>query len=95
MGRDVPIRRRPVLFNHQGEADAMDQHMMSRIEAMRKTHPEVATLLDAHRTLDEKVVALAEHSHLTPDETLELARLKKEKLRIKDKLEQMLQARSA
>jgi uncharacterized protein YdcH (DUF465 family) len=73
----------------------MDQHMISRIEAMRKDHPEVESLLDAHRTLDEKVVALAERSHLTPEETLELARLKKEKLRVKDKLEQMLHARSA
>jgi hypothetical protein len=73
----------------------MDQHMLRRIEAMRKDHPEVESLLDAHRILDEKVLALGERSHLTPEENLELARLKKEKLRVKDKLEQMVQARSA
>lgn len=62
---------------------------------MRQHHPEVDSLLQVHRTLDEQVLALSERSHLTAEETLELVRLKKEKLRIKDRLEQMVQARSA
>ena len=73
----------------------MDQQLIGRIESIRKHHPEVDSLMDAHRSLDEQVVALAERSHLTPEETLELARLKKEKLRIKDQLENMVHARSA
>ena len=73
----------------------MDQQLISRIEDMRHHHPEVDSLLQAHRTLDEQVVALGERSHLTPEENLELVRLKKEKLRIKDRLEQMVHARSA
>jgi uncharacterized protein YdcH (DUF465 family) len=81
--------------NHQGEGHDMDQQMISRIEAMRHDHPEVDSLMEAHRSLDERVGALTERSHLTPEENVELVRLKKEKLRIKDQLEQMLHARSA
>ena len=76
----------------------MDQHLISRIEAMRRTHPEVDSLMEAHRVLDSQVAALVERSHLTPEENLNLVRLKKEKLRIRDRLEslvQMNQARSA
>jgi uncharacterized protein YdcH (DUF465 family) len=73
----------------------MDQQMIGRIEAMRKNHPEVDSLMEAHRTLDAQVAALTERPHLTPEEALELSRLKKEKLRIKDRLEEMLHARSA
>jgi uncharacterized protein YdcH (DUF465 family) len=76
----------------------MDQYLIGRIEAMRRTHPEVDSLMEAHRVLDGQVAALVERSHLTPEENLNLVRLKKEKLRIRDRLEslvQMSQARSA
>lgn len=44
-------------------------------------------LLHEHRILDEKVNALSVKSHLTPEEDLELHKLKKEKLRLKDRIE--------
>jgi uncharacterized protein YdcH (DUF465 family) len=73
----------------------MDQQMLARLETMRKHNPQVGPLVDMHRDLDGKVLALNERTHLTPEEEVELARLKKEKLRIKDQLEHMLHARSA
>lgn len=73
----------------------MDQQMIGRIEAMRKNHPEVDSLMEAHRSLDAQVTSLTERSHLTPEENVQLARLKKEKLRIKDQLEEMVHAKSA
>ena len=44
-----------------------------------------------HRDLDERVADLTGRTHLTPEEDLELHRLKKEKLRLRDKLEEMIQ----
>lgn len=73
----------------------MDQQLLGRIAAIRQSHPEVDSLMEAHKSLDTQVVALNERSHLTPEENVELARLKKEKLRIKDQLEGMVHVRSA
>lgn len=50
-------------------------------------HTDVTLLEHEHRLLDERVHELAVQDHLTPEETIELARLKKEKLRLKDLLE--------
>ena len=47
---------------------------------------DVTLLMHEHRILDEQVHELAVQEHLTPEETLELARLKKEKLILKDKI---------
>jgi len=44
-------------------------------------------LVHEHRLLDERVHELAVQEHLTPEEVLELDRLKKEKLRLKDQIE--------
>jgi uncharacterized protein YdcH (DUF465 family) len=49
----------------------------------------VDSLIREHRTLDEKVTELSGRSYLTPEDDMELARLKKEKLRIKDKIAEM------
>ncbi len=43
-------------------------------------------LVREHRTLDDKVTELSGRSFLTSEDHMELARLKKEKLRIKDRI---------
>ena len=64
--------------------------MNATLEALRKSHPEVDTLIQEHRTLDEQVKELSTKAFLTPAEDVELHRLKKEKLRLKDKLEAVI-----
>ena len=68
----------------------MDQRVQDQLEALRKTDPEVDTLVREHRALDEQVTSLSEKPFLTPEEDVELHRLKKEKLRLKDKLEAVI-----
>lgn len=46
----------------------------------------VESLIREHRMLDDKVTELVEQSYLSPDQNLELTRLKKEKLRLKDRI---------
>ena len=73
----------------------MDQHTLSRIESARRYHPEVDALVQQHHELEARVTSLNRLPHLTVEEEAELHRLKKEKLKIKDQLESMLQSRSA
>ena len=68
----------------------MDQRVQDQLEALRKSHPEVDTLIQEHRTLDEQVKELSTKAFLTPEEDVELHRLMKEKLRLKDKLEAVI-----
>jgi uncharacterized protein YdcH (DUF465 family) len=65
----------------------MDQRIQEQLEALSKTDPEVAILIREHRALDQQVMSLTGKSHLTPEEDVELHRLKKEKLLLKDRLE--------
>ncbi|MCH8076593.1 MAG: DUF465 domain-containing protein [SAR324 cluster bacterium] len=66
------------------------------LEILRKNDPEVDSLLREHRSLDNQVGTLTSKSFLTADEDLELHRLKKEKLKLKDRIETVLQqAKSA
>jgi len=65
----------------------MDQRVQEQLEVLRKIDPEVDTMVREHRALDAKVTMLTEKAFLTPEEDVELHRLKKEKLRLKDKLE--------
>ena len=65
----------------------MDPRVQDQLEALRKSDPEVDSLIQKHRALDEQVTHLAEKPFLTAEEDVELHRLKKEKLRLKDKLE--------
>ena len=68
----------------------MDQRIQDQLETLRKSDPEVDTLVREHRALDEQVTSLSEKPFLTPEEDVELHRLKKEKLRLKDKLEAVI-----
>ncbi len=66
------------------------------LETLRKADPQVDSLLQEHRTLDEQVSEMSSKTFLTPEEDLELHRLKKEKLKLKDRIEAViLQAKSA
>jgi uncharacterized protein YdcH (DUF465 family) len=49
----------------------------------------VATLLEEHRRLDERLRTLETQRFLTSPEQVEYARLKKQKLRAKDRLERL------
>ena len=73
----------------------MDQSAQEDLEALRRTDPEVDSLLREHRSLDEKVSGLTSKSFLTQEEDLELHRLKKEKLRLKDKIEAVIQQKKS
>ena len=48
-------------------------------------------VLIAHKSLDEKVKKLNEKPHLTVEEEMELAQLKKKKLYLKDLMERIKQ----
>lgn len=52
--------------------------------------PDVESMMQEHRSLDDKVNDLSTKAYLTPEEDMELHRLKKEKLRLKDKIEALL-----
>ncbi len=54
---------------------------------------DIDSLMNQHRSLDENVTNLVNKSYLTPEEDLELHRLKKEKLRLKDKIEAVTHSR--
>ena len=53
------------------------------------------SLVQEHRTLDDKVSELSGRSYLTPEDDTELARLKKEKLRIKDQIAELSQVKES
>ena len=52
-------------------------------------------LVQEHRTLDEKVTELSGRSFLTPEDHVELARLKKEKLHVKDQIAELSNIRES
>lgn len=69
----------------------MDPSVQKQLEALSKNDPALASLIQEHRTLDAKVTDLSAKPHLTPEEDVELHRLKKEKLLLKDRLEAAIQ----
>ena len=68
----------------------MDKRVQDQLEALRKTDPDVEFLIQEHRVLDKKVSTLSGKAFLTPEEDVELHRLKKEKLRLKDRIEAVI-----
>ena len=52
--------------------------------------PEFKTLVEEHRSLDEKLKELDKKAYLLPDEEIERKRLQKLKLARKDKIAQIL-----
>jgi len=73
----------------------MDQHTLEQIESIREDFPQVDDLLQEHKDLDEKVAALSDKPYLSPEEDVQLHNMKKEKLRIKDEIEQLIQSQKS
>ncbi len=73
----------------------MDQRTLEMIDSARKANPELDSLVNSHQDLDVKVMHLTERGHLSPEETVELSRLKKEKLRIRDRIEEILHRKAS
>ena len=62
-------------------------------EALADQDPEYRRLHDEHRNHEERLQVLAAKSRLSEDEEIEEKRLKKEKLLIKDKMEEIARTR--
>jgi len=59
-------------------------------EALRAKSEDFRKLEETHGTLDKKLVALAENPNPSPDNEIEVKRLKKMKLRVKDEMYRMM-----
>jgi hypothetical protein len=55
-----------------------------------KENEEFARIYRKHRELDEKVAELEELHHLTPEEEIQEKTMKKDKLRLKDQMSEMI-----
>lgn len=64
-------------------------------EQLAQQNPEFRELLDEHQSRERRLAELSAKGWLTSDEELEEKRLKKEKLRIKDRMEAHLRAHTA
>lgn len=58
-------------------------------------HEEYKTLLENHHEHERKLAELASKPHLSAEEDLEEKRLKKEKLHLKDRMEQIVREHRA
>ena len=64
-------------------------------EILKQQNEEFARIYQKHRKLDEEVTELEERRFLTPDEELREKQLKKDKLRLKDKMAEMIRVYQA
>jgi uncharacterized protein YdcH (DUF465 family) len=64
-------------------------------EILVKENEEFARIYRKHRELDEKVTELEELHHLTPEEEIQEKTMKKDKLRLKDQMSEMVKAYQA
>jgi uncharacterized protein YdcH (DUF465 family) len=73
----------------------MDTATIEQIARMPRSDPRIESLVERHTVLEERIRVLFVRDHLTPSESVELARLKKEKLGVKDEIESLLHSKSA
>ena len=59
-------------------------------EILKQENEEFAWIYQKHRELDEKVSELEDRRYLTPEEEIREKQLKKDKLRLKDKMAEMI-----
>lgn len=59
-------------------------------EILKNENEEFARIYRKHRELDEQVVELEERRFLTPEEEVLEKKIKKDKLRLKDKMAEMI-----
>jgi uncharacterized protein YdcH (DUF465 family) len=60
------------------------------IEQLTPTHAELASLVQAHRAFEEQLDEMGSRRYLSDTERLEMARIKKQKLRGKDRILRIL-----
>ncbi len=68
----------------------MGQSQEAKIAALADKDPAFKTLVQEHRSLDDKLKELDRKVYLSPDEEMERKRLAKLKLAKKDKIAQLL-----
>jgi uncharacterized protein YdcH (DUF465 family) len=68
----------------------MDQQTLELIATARMAYPELDTIVNEHQDLDDEVNKLSLLAHLSDQESVELNRMKKEKLRLRDKIQQII-----
>ena len=68
----------------------MGQSQEAKIAALAEKDPAFKTLVQEHRSLDDKLKELDRKIYLSPDEEMERKRLAKLKLAKKDKIAQLL-----
>lgn len=68
----------------------MDRKTLEMIESLRFEDPTLNKLMNTHQNLNKQVDDLNQRPHLTTDDTLELTRLKKEKLQVRDEIENIV-----
>lgn len=68
----------------------MGQSQEAKIAALAEKDPAFKTLVQEHRSLDDKLKELDRKVYLSPDEEMERKRLAKLKLAKKDKIAQLL-----
>ena len=59
-------------------------------EILKDENEEFARVYRKHRELDEKIMELEERRYLTPEEEIQEKTMKKDKLRLKDKMAEMI-----
>ncbi len=59
-------------------------------EILKGENEEFARIYRKHRELDDKITELEEKRYLTPDEEIQEKKMKKDKLRLKDKMAEMI-----
>ena len=59
-------------------------------EILKNENEEFARICRKHRELDEKITELEERRYLTPEEEIQEKTMKKDKLRLKDKMAEMI-----
>ena len=64
-------------------------------EVLKQENEEFARIYEKHRKLDEEVGVLEEQRHLTPEEEVREKKLKKDKLRLKDHMADMIKMHQA
>ncbi len=62
------------------------------VERLYAENPEFREVKDKHDELDKKIAKLEKHFPMTHDLELEIEKLKKEKLYLKDRMEEMIQS---
>lgn len=73
----------------------MDRHTLDLIATARAVNPELDTIVIEHQGLDEEVNKLSSQAYLSEQESVELNRMKKEKLRLRDKIEQIIHQKAS